>query len=318
MDTSRIRQILKRYLSGKASAKEEDMVENWYTSFDKDSLDKEDKILVKDKYEEIGNEIWEGIEPSISGQQSYTAIFSSWLKIAASILIVSAVAFWLINDRLISVSNNYAYEDLSSGVGKRKVLEMPDGSRITLNSGSRIRIGKNFSKERKVEIVDGEVFFEVKHDRSRPFIISSGKMTTCVLGTSFNISAYSALSTMSVQVTSGKVSVSREGQIRVVERDQQCIYDKEGHSLKVQSFNAEQLGWRKGKLSLNDVTFADMAVLMEKNFGVKIRAGSEGIKKNRYTTELSTGMRPEKAVDVLAAIHNLKIKVRGSEYLLFK
>jgi hypothetical protein len=61
-----------------------------------------------------------------------------------------------------------------------------------------------------------------------------------------------------------------------------------------------------------------MAVIIRKNFGIDIATNDDAIRRTRYTTELLTSMSPVEAVQVLAAIHNLKIKGQGKNIFLSK
>jgi ferric-dicitrate binding protein FerR (iron transport regulator) len=174
-------------------------------------------------------------------------------------------------------------------------------------------------KERRLEIVDGEVFFDVKSNPAAPFIVESGPLTTTVLGTSFNIAAYEAVNRMSVAVTDGKVSVhSADGTANVLAKDQALTYDRAKDNITIDALDKSLLGWREGTLVLNDASFDDLVVLMQKNYGLQLTTSQYKIRATRYTTELSTAMDPVKAAEVLAAIHNLKIEVTGHVVTLYE
>jgi ferric-dicitrate binding protein FerR (iron transport regulator) len=86
-------------------------------------------------------------------------------------------------------------------------VTLPDGTVVTLNYNSKLHYPKQFTgKFRKVSI-EGEAFFEVKPDASKPFVISAGKAQIKVLGTSFNVCARPGDKTVEVTVETGKVQV---------------------------------------------------------------------------------------------------------------
>ncbi len=316
MDTQRVKQILKNYLSGNSGSKEKKRVDNWYQSFEAGA----EKTFSKKEEDTVKNEIWSRIEPVIAGKTLRSvSLLPVLLRIAALIILIPGIT-WIVMQRFDRVPcQKPLYSEIYTRPGERKNITMSDGTLLVVNAGSHIRVQNNFSRERRVEILDGEVYFDVKKDAARPFIITSGAMTTRVLGTAFNISAYRDVSKMSIGVIKGKVSVSSKGKIlQVLRKNDQLVYNKEKNAFKVSAVESGLLSWREGKLALNDISFNDMVILMEKNFGVKIYGETPSLKANRYTAELMTSMGAEKAIEVLAAIHHLKIKESGNAFYLFE
>lgn len=316
MEIQRVRQILRSYLSGNSTSKEKQTIDNWYQSFESE----EEKSFSKNEDDLLKYEVWSRIEPLIVKKAPFSlSLLPVLLRIAASIILISGVT-WMLVHNFNGVENPASlFSEIYTRPGERKNVTMTDGTQLVLNSGTHIRIRTDFSKERRLEILDGEVYFDVKRDPSRPFIIKSGTMTTRVLGTAFNITAYSGVSKMTVGVVRGKVSVSPKGKaIQVLEKNDQLTYNKKENTFKVGAADPGLLSWKEGKLILNDVSFDDMSILVEKNFGIKVRDSARGLNTNRYTTELMTTMKPKKVIEVLAAIHNLKIKENGNIFYLSK
>jgi ferric-dicitrate binding protein FerR (iron transport regulator) len=76
--------------------------------------------------------------------------------------------------------------------------------------------------------------------------------------------------------------------------------------------------WQDGRLMLNDLSFYEMTAIMQKNYGIEIETTTDAILHTRYTTELLIAMSPTEAAEVLAAIHNLKLRKKGNTILLYK
>lgn len=94
-------------------------------------------------------------------------------------------------------------------------LVLPDGSRVWLNSGSRLEYPSRFGGGRRVVRLRGEGYFEVTHDPRHPFVVETEGFTTTVLGTVFNIRAYTSRNP-AVVLVSGRVEVSSGGDARSV------------------------------------------------------------------------------------------------------
>ena len=287
------------------------MVDDWYNSFDGElpvSLSQEEENRLR-------NEIWQEISPQVRARTYY--LNTVWGKAAAvTLLLASAGLAYLLVRTPDPMS---AYTEISTKAGEKKTVTLEDGSVLVLNAGSTIRISKDLSRERKLKLIDGEVFFDVKGIKDNPFTVESGPLVTTVLGTSFDIVAYQALNSLRVGVISGKVLVKgNTGSADVLGQQQVLVFDKQQGTGKIGVLDQDILEWQQGKLLLNDASFEEMAVLMQKNFGITIIAEQDHVKTTRYTTELSTVMAPEKAAEVLAAIHHLKIKVINHQILIYE
>lgn len=298
MQAKNIKQLLRQYLLGKAPEKESGVIDQWYDSFN------EDLHLTKEQEEQLRQEMWQHIHPQIKVAKTF---YLQAAKAAAVALLLAGagLTYFLVRERPAT------FTEIITRSGEKKTVTLPDGTILSINAGSTIRI----TAERTLSILDGEVFFDVKGDPRKAFTVESGPLTTTVLGTSFNITAYKALHNLSVGVVSGKVSVKGYG---ILAKNQALVYDKQTGTGKIDSLDQHSLEWQQGKLLLNDVSFDEMVVMMQKNFGITITANQEEVKATRYTTELSTVMEPVKAAEVLAAIHQLKIKATTNQILIYK
>lgn len=316
MDSLKLKQFLARYLEGKTTLSEEKIIDNWYERLEEEAFVE----FTSRKEEKTREDIWNLIQPELSVKPAkIIKLRSRWLQVAVAVIIMAASTVATI--LLLNTSDPAKpqkqhiflkdYSVLTTLSRERKIVSLPDGSVLTLNSASSIHISNDFTRTRKIEIIDGEVYFDVKHDSSRPFIIRSGPLTTQVLGTAFNIRAYKGLNKMIVGVSRGKVGVMRRGRpFTFLEKDRELVYDELHAQISLKPLEENAALWRQGFLVLNDETFDDMAMLMMKGFGLKISTIDRSVKSKRFTATLNTSMSSVKALEVIAAIHHLKIKKR--------
>lgn len=315
MEVKTIRQTLKRYLLGHAGEEEVVVVDKWFESFEEDrphSLSEEEREAAK-------LEIWAKIAPAIIVEKQKKVI-PLFIKVAASAAIVAGIilSVFLLKDRKPE-NAVLAYTTVTTKNGEQKVVTIQDGTRLTVNAGSTLHVYDDFSATRKIDLVDGEVFFEVTKDPQRPFVINSNGLTISVLGTSFNVLAYKGLNKISVGVVTGKVKVAKDtATLDVLQKTQELIYDKESQTYKTIVMEESLLAWREGKVVLNDVSFSEMSLLLKKNFSVDVLTEDPQIKNTKYTTALFTSMTAKQAVEVLASIHHLKIKEKNNQVFLYK
>lgn len=217
-----------------------------------------------------------------------------WLKAAAVILVAALaglVSVYLGTDYISPVKEAETHlQQRSLSNGQMATFHFGDGSVIQLNGGSTLRYPKRFADNRREVYLEGEAFFSVKRDESRPFIVHTGEATTQVLGTSFNVKAYSSEDELQVVVAEGKVAVSHknpevplsegnDGTI-ILEKDQWVTYRSKGKLMeKGEGDIWEMIAWKDKVLIFNNKTFSEVARLLERWYSVEIDIESEKLKE---------------------------------------
>jgi transmembrane sensor len=143
-----------------------------------------------------------------------------------------------------------------TAVGGLASVPMTDGSKITLNTDSQIRVEVD-RHERRVDLERGEAFFEVAKDATRPFVVHVGNTRVVAVGTQFSIRREA--DDLEVVVTEGKVRIESSGAPQAVAAGMVARASDAGILLKredpVQA--EESLSWRRGTLVFKDATLAD-------------------------------------------------------------
>lgn len=148
--------------------------------------------------------------PVFSVRSPLVAVAASLVLVILSFLIYSRMrpqkqAIYTPNF-LVTENNNSTITQTNDGE-KVRILELPDGSRISLEKGASLEYNRNFSDtDRKVYLV-GEAFFDIQRMPSKPFFVFTSSIITKVLGTSFRVKAYATDKKAVVTVRTGKVSV---------------------------------------------------------------------------------------------------------------
>jgi hypothetical protein len=99
---------------------------------------------------------------------------------------------------------------IATETGQRASVTLSDGSHVTVGGASRIRVAPTFGRTREVYL-DGEAFFEVAHDASRPFIVRAARGTARAVGTKFNIDAYYSSPELAVLVVRQSDGIPGQG-----------------------------------------------------------------------------------------------------------
>jgi transmembrane sensor len=130
-----------------------------------------------------------------------------WIAAASVFALVAGMVLYL---RVGKQSPNVA-TIIDAPRGAKKSMRLPDGSKLWLNAGSRIVVSNTFTSGNREVSLEGEAFFDVKHDEQHPFVIHAGRLDVRVLGTTLNVRAYPGDSTMETTLINGKVEVEIHG-----------------------------------------------------------------------------------------------------------
>lgn len=308
VESRKFRSILKRFLEGNASSEERSLVNRWYESF-------VDHGRQMHPHDNAKKEVWTRISTAIKKPDRLFSI--PWHRVAAAVLLlvtIGAVSWLGVRN---TMKKEETYSVFQTQVQERKEITLRDGSHLILNSGTRLRVSDDFSETRWLELIDGEVFFNVVRDPQRPFIVQSGLLQTNVLGTSFSIRTYPERNDISVSVLSGNVSIT-EGNtlLNVLTKGQHLVFNKADSTFTVTRTPPSATAWMEGKIILEDASFEEMTVLMHRHYGVVVKASEAQVSGTRYTATLRADMQPVKAMEVLAAIHGFNVRSKQDTIML--
>jgi len=141
------------------------------------------------------------------------------------------------------------YNTLATAKGGQYRVVLPDGSQVWLNSLATLRYPVVFSGSGRIVQVTGEAYFEIARDPAAPFRVNAPGMDVQVLGTSFDIMAYTDETTVRTTLVDGSVAVSRGDRKSVLQPGEQALGSTSGiDSISVVRANMEEvLAWRRGE-----------------------------------------------------------------------
>lgn len=204
--------------------------------------------------------------------------------------------------------------DYVSGTGERMTVSAPDGSILSLNADTAIAL--HFSeKERRLELIRGEVFVDVTSDPQRPFKVDAGGGLTTALGTAFNVNLRDDKT--SVTVIRHSVAVRTDGgeQAAVLQENHRIDYSSDGHMSTVSNVDSTSVtAWTQGRLLFEDQPLSDLIGDLERYFPGKIVVGEEKLRHRRLSGNLDL-TDPNAAIDTLALAFDINI-TRISPYLI--
>ena len=193
-------------------------------------------------------------------------------------LLISGIFYF---SRYQEFSNSSQVQEISIPYGAKTKFNLPDGSLVWLNSGSKLSFPSKYKGKRTVQL-DGEAYFDVVKS-SHPFIVSTTYGKIQVLGTAFNVKAYPD-DEFQTTLIRGAVKINSTNNNSVVLSPGQQAQLLKDSRLVVKKVNTEFFtSWKEGKLIFYREPFAKMARRMERWYNVNIEIDNEGMKDLWFT-----------------------------------
>ncbi|MEI8005294.1 MAG: FecR domain-containing protein [Bacteroidota bacterium] len=253
--------------------------------------------------------IREETRSAIGSQQSKRAIpmYRILLRIAAVIVILAFPAF-----HLYKYLQQPAIKEFAAGTGRAETL-LPDGSHVMLNSGAVIKYPEKFKGKKRAVSLDGEAYFDVAHNASKPFIIATDGIRVEVKGTSFYINTRSWSGDFELVLTSGKVELyfeNQPGQSRVLNPGEKAIVH--GNQIIISpNTDANYMAWKTHKISFNNEPLNSVAATLSKVYQANVRLGNSSLASCRLTATFDN-QSLESVLNVLKATLDVDIRNSGS------
>lgn len=206
---------------------------------------------------------------------------------AAAVILLLTTVFFVANNHLI-FSENITYQEIITKKGEKTSVKLSDGTHVMLNAESSVKIPSNYDEVNRTLYLEGEAFFEVKHDEAKPFRVYSGNVLTEDLGTKFNINTYSGDDRVEVVVAEGKVAMSNykklnKDTVQLVANDFAVASESGTIEIKKISNLASYIGWTQRKLVFDNTPFGEVTKALERWYGVKIIVEDKDILDHKLT-----------------------------------
>ncbi|MBB5638840.1 ferric-dicitrate binding protein FerR (iron transport regulator) [Pedobacter cryoconitis] len=287
-----LKATLKKYLKNETNAQVSKAIDSWYHTIG--SINEEAPLLNDPNSKaELGSNIKLYLANQIHHKKRHW-LNTTYFKYAATVV-------FMLSTGILGYSYLHQLKQASkkeivffSGAGTQKKLLLPDGSKVLLNVASELVISKDFGETQRKVILHGEAFFEVAKDKSRPFIIQSGVLRTQVVGTSFNINAYSDMDKIKIAVLTGKVRVSKKiaGVEEIIAsgmtRGATLSFYKTTGKTELKTEDTGLISsWKDNKLYIDNATISEIARQLEKYYHLKVVFNTRLDQGQRYTIKFN-------------------------------
>ena len=184
------------------------------------------------------------------------------------------------------IGEEIVYNTMQIPVGGFYQLKLADGTKVWLNSLTRLRFPVTFAGEERKVYLTGEAYFEVARDSVHPFIVATDEgMEVKVYGTEFHVDTYRK-GTVKTTLVNGKVGirVSATGEEMRLSPNQMALFTKATQSIQVENVDSYGVvAWKDGKFVFEDEPIEEIMERLSRWYDVKVFYANERIKKHTFT-----------------------------------
>lgn len=327
-EKEQLKHLYNLYLNNQCSATE---LKQFFELLDKSNIDLELLALMSNTWDQTNALPEEGLIPpflkteaqQVKLQPTRKPYFGlqKWIGVAALLLLFTGAYFY--RSAITQIFSSAPSYQIAAASGQRKQLQLADGTKVWLSPNSKLSYPDKFEGAERLVSLDGEAFFEVSHDTKHPFIIKSGTVSTTVLGTSFNVTAYAEQHTIDVTLVTGRVAVAlnteNDTQRDTITANQRITVDKMTSRLTKMDYPdaAAFLSKRLGLYEYKGAVLEEVGNDIKNQYNIKIQFDPELSSKAFYGNLNMTNPLNE-TLNKLCIVMEAKWKKEGALYTITK
>ena len=230
----------------------------------------------------------------------------------------------LVDDTIQLEQNNdtKGFNQMIVPYGKRSFLLLSDGTKVWINSGSRLVYAPRFTGDTREVFLEGEAYFEVAKDANKPFYVRTDAFTINVLGTKFNVKAYKDDKEFTTVLVEGKVSMKVQDQLfskdEILAPNQKMTLVKGQDDF--QRSNVDDTGfytnWIYGYLEFKNANLSDVLKSIQRYYNIDIELNTSN-QSSMVSGKLDLKSEPDRILNGLGLLSHTKIIKSDNKYVVF-
>ncbi len=317
-------ELIGKYLAGEASSAEQAEVHSWLERheenqkyFDHLKVIFDSAAAIKEWQPFDTDAAWNKLKSKLKEPGARTIPInrtpglSFYWRVAAAVTLILTVGY------LVYKASEQPVQTLAIKTEESSVQDtLPDGSTAFLNKGSAIAFEYNPKKKIRTVKLEGEAFFEVKHEEDKPFIIESDEVIIEDIGTTFNVKAYPQSKTVEVYVESGEVAFYTKSNPGLqLNAGETGIYDKRSKSFaRITQVDTNVLAYKTRVFNFYNTDLGTVVESLNEVYETKIQLRGK-LRSCRLNVTFK-GEPIESIAEIIAETLNLKMTLSGKEILL--
>lgn len=315
---------LTAYLNGELSGKDVNEITNWSNQSDENKKELDQLEIVwglADRLEQMETIDKQKAKQEINSRIDFSAnqrnVFLHYFQRVAAILIlpVLLLSAYLLFFHFGNVRSSN--QEFIAAYGTRSTVVLPDGSKVWLNSGSKLSYGDDFNQNSRKVFFTGEAFFKVAANKFKPFDVVTGRFTVRAIGTEFNVFSYDNNEfETSLEKGATQLFKSVDSNLEPVLKmkpGQRVVYDSRQDKLRLSDGDVSQFSaWREGKLIFKNTSMSEVILKLERWYNVDIELKDPNLLKYRFTA-IFKNETIQQALEMLSFTSPIKYRIEPGE-----
>ena len=201
--------------------------------------------------------------------------------------------------------------------GGENTVILADGTTVYLNAGSKLTYPVRFAGKRRTVVLEGEAYFEVVQDESHPFVVQTHLGEVMVLGTAFNVNAYTDASVCYTTLVHGKVQFSAPNVGTVtLQPGEQAAVSANGTEKRTVDLD-EYIGWVNGVYNFKNRSLGEIMETFERWYDIQVYYETPDLRDITYSGSLKRNGAINSFLDALELTGDLTYKISGRKVLIY-
>lgn len=317
-------ELLLRYLQDECTPEESVMVEIWEGQSDDNKRTLEQLYFILHASDSLQNmraaspqSALRNLKERISSRKK-TSQFHYIVTFAQRVAAILLIPLFMLSAYLVwhEYNNKPYYVNVKTNSGMISSFDLPDGSKVWLNSGGKLKYPIEFSSKRREVQLEGQGYFSVQRNEDAPFVVIIDNFYSVeVLGTEFNISAYEDDHLIETTLVSGKVKLNIHltgGRLiqKFLKPNEKATYNRETHRLKIATVNIESdKVWREGKIIFRKHPMEQVLKVLSRYYNVRFEVKNSAIMESEITAKFKNEPL-QQVLEYLELASGIKFKMK--------
>ncbi len=320
--------LIANYLSGEASQSEKDELISWIgeSPANKRIFEESQRIWAKSQTYFAASDISsdrEKIKDQIIQQLSKptkTVILSTWIYRVAAILALPIMLGigWYLGSSEKGTETQMC--EVTAPKGQISKCILADGTEVWLNAGTTVKYNPSFTGNTREIQLDGEAYFRVSKNKHKPFVVTTKHAQIKVLGTVFNLKAYSGESNIETTLEEGSVAFSLNGSETksvVLKAGEQLVYNIQEKKITLGMVETYlHTAWKDGKFVFKDADLSKIITELERLYDVRIHLDNDSLQHLRFRGMFEYEQNIFSALEALERTTNMSYRMNGRDIWL--
>lgn len=252
-----------------------------------------------------------------------TRIIGKYLQMAAgyaaAVLVGAALVFVFTHTRTLPEQVQGGSFIVQTDNSDRSFTQLPDGSRIWLNKGTKIEYNQQFGIRNRNVLLNGEAYFEVAKNKKLAFIVKTKSIDVTAMGTSFNVNAYDDGNEVTTTLYTGKVNVQSTltGYKTILNPFEVAVFSKTKDKITTYVFTGpEKPVWMEPEFRFDMLPLIDISKQLERNYNVVFVYRNQKIKHLKFSGTFDRGEKLDEILRVIKINTNIDYAIRNDSVII--